>query len=238
MQDVRLLFETCSIEQLTDPGYLENHLILKLGLNNEILNEQPRELTPYYGTGHQLKIWQYPNQFSKYLVFLSQYAHHINSYMEIGCRHGGTFVTHCEYLRKLNPAFKVAVAVDLIECPALLQQYCAFNASAEFHQGNSTSKEFAHYLEGKFYDVIFIDGDHSFEGVSADALLTRDISNIQVFHDITSDACPGVGKYWRSMKNTESKTYNFYEFTDQYDSVTGTFLGIGVAVRKTWITNP
>ena len=236
MKKVRDLISNLSLEQLTNESYIENNLLLKLGLNSENLNEQPVELSEHYGSGLGLRIWQYPNQFSKYLVFLSQYAAKINSYMEIGSRYGGTFVTHCEYLRCFNESFSKSVAVDLIEIPPLLKEYCSFNKNSFFKQSDSTSEEFSQYLNGEFFDLVFIDGDHSYEGVLSDSEKTRNISNIQVFHDITSDPCPGVAEYWRKIKEECSETYNFYEFTDQYDSVDGTFLGIGVAVRKNWLT--
>src|SRR5438045_1902366 len=73
---------------LEDARLLETDLLPQLGLNNERLNEFPVAL--YEHTGNGLLYWQYPNQFSKYLVHLSKYK--IESYFEIGVRHGGTFI--------------------------------------------------------------------------------------------------------------------------------------------------
>jgi len=42
--------------------------------------------------------------------------------------------------------------------------------------------------------------------------------------DIKSSVCPGVVKFWNEIK----QDYPHYEFIDQYDSVNGDFLGIGV----------
>lgn len=66
-----------------DSNFLEHEFIPSLGLNNEALNEQPQELKKYFGKG--LHIWQYPNQLSKYLVWLAYNASNIQRYVEIGC---------------------------------------------------------------------------------------------------------------------------------------------------------
>jgi cephalosporin hydroxylase len=76
---------------LTDFSTLQDCL-LKAGLNDEHLEEQPIELSQYFGTGYGLRIWQYPNQFVPYLLLLNNYKDKINSYLEIGSRYGGTFI--------------------------------------------------------------------------------------------------------------------------------------------------
>ena len=45
-----------------------------------------------------------------------------------------------------------------------------------------------------------------------------------VFHDISSDACQGVVNFWNEIKNN----YKHHEFIEQYDSVAGSYLGIGL----------
>ena len=76
------LIESSTLEQLQNVTYVEN-LIVRLGFNNEIMREQPTIVAENPGG---LYIWQYPNQFSKYLVFLGSLQQPINSYLEIGCR--------------------------------------------------------------------------------------------------------------------------------------------------------
>lgn len=233
--DIKRLFAETDKSLLSDQKYLENDLILKLGLNNENLSEQPIELSKHFGTGMGLRIWQYPNQFSKYMVKLSEYADKINSYLEIGCRHGGTYILTTEYLKAMNSNFKSSVAVDIIDANQLLEEYVQSTEQAEFKNINSGSTEFRDFISNKFFDVVFIDGDHSYDFVKNDAEITRDYCNIQVFHDTVNDACLGVGVYWNEIKNTHKDLYNFFDFTDQYDSVKGSYLGIGLAVRKTFI---
>lgn len=217
--------------KLTDPSFLEKELIPSLGLNDELLHEQPTELSNFYGKGLGLKIWQYPNQFSKYLNLLNTFKENINSYLEIGCRNGGTFALTCEYLSPLSNA----VAVDIIDATETIRAYTEETEWAQYKKIDSHSQEFYSFMDDNFFDLILIDGDHSYEGVKQDAEATRIQSNIQVYHDIHSDACPGVKKYWEEIKSTKAGEYNFYEFIDQYDSVVGNYLGIGVAVRKKWL---
>ena len=103
-----------------------------------------------------------------------------------------------------------------------------------FYKMNSSSTEFKNYINNNFFDLIFIDGDHSYEGVKNDYTISKNSGNIFVFHDIISDACPGVVKFWKELKNDNN--YTFYEFIDQYPEVFEKthkkFLGIGVAIKK------
>lgn len=201
-------------------------LLSEFGFNDENPHELPMSMISQPGLG--LRIWQYPNQFAPYMVWLASKSNLIGSYMEIGTRHGGTFVVQVETLRLLNPDFGAAVAVDLIDRPDLLAGY-------RYRQQDSQSKVFLQWLRKQFFDCIFIDGDHGYQGVKNDAESTIERCNVQVFHDISSDSCIDVGLYWREHKEAYKDTHDFFEFVDQYDSVEGSFLGIGVSCRKDWI---
>ena len=53
------------------------------------------------------------------------------------------------------------------------------------------------------YDVIFIDGDHSYAGVRndyTDALRYLSPGGMMVFHDIVSSGAPGVAHFWGEAK--------------------------------------
>ena len=221
--------KNATLEQLQDKSYLE-HLIIKLGFNTETLITQPSIVKE---NGGGLFIWQYPNQFSEYLLLLQKYD--ITSYIEIGCRWGGTFILTSEYLKRFNNIIK-SVAVDLIDSP--VATYCKLNNETTFMQLNSQTNEFKTFINNNNFDLIFIDGDHSYEGVKNDYETTKNNGKIYVFHDIVNAHCPGVVQFWNELKINEKNTYDFYEFTKQYDDVWKntnlTFLGIGVAVKKAY----
>jgi hypothetical protein len=126
------------------------------------------------------------------------------------------------------------VAVDIIDSP--VNEYTKITNNCHFIQMNSHSNEFKNMMDNCKFDIIFIDGDHSYDGVKNDYILTQHAGKIYVFHDIVNAVCPGVIQFWNELKNTETKKFDFYEFTEQYDEViksTGQhFLGIGVAVSK------
>jgi cephalosporin hydroxylase len=222
-------FRAIPDDLIVDESYMEKFIIEKVGLNNENLSEQPVELVSYYGKG--LYIWQYPKQFAKYIIWLMKNAKNCESYLEVGCRWGGTFIVICEVLRRVNPDFKYAIAVDLIAKTPFVERYSEIlekeGIEIIYFQGFSTSNDFADLISRKKPDISFIDGDHSCFGAMQDHMLVREYSKIIIHHDISSDACPQTTFLWKSLKILET-TRNSIEFTDQYQSVNGCFLGIGV----------
>lgn len=219
---------TSSLENLKNSHYIE-HLMVVLGFNTESLDEQPPIVRE---NGGGLRIWKYPNQFSKYLAFLSTLS--ITSYIELGCRWGGAFVLTNEYLKRFHPMDR-SVAVDSIDTPVL--EYCLSNPETLFIQTDVRNDTFKTYMKSNHFDLIFINGDYLYEGVKANYETCKDRGNIFVFHNITNDACMGVVHFWNELKAKESDTYDFFEFTEQYEEVWYTmyqrFLGIGVAIKRT-----
>jgi cephalosporin hydroxylase len=221
-----ILLKNTSITDLENQVFLES-LILQLGMNTEILNEQPQCVKD---NGGGLRIWQYPNQYSKYLIFLKGLS--VKSYMEIGSHFGGCFVTTVEYLKRFGEVTK-AVAVDKYNTS--VQDYCTLNSECSFLNLDSKSDEFKTYMAANTFDCIMIDGDHTSAGVINDLALAKVSARIIVFHDIANSVCPDVVAAWNTFKTEEANNYTFTEFIDQYSEITeatgNTYLGTGVAVR-------
>lgn len=191
-----------------------------LGMNNECLNEMPSELEKYYGKG--LKFWQYPNQFSKFLKYI--HGKKINTYLEIGCRWGGTFVIINEFIKQTSPNL-ISYACDIIAPSELIKEYSSI-ANIHYIQGNSKDRETLLSKLPSQVDFIFIDGDHYGDGPEIDYQTALQLNPKYImFHDIVSSVCPDVVDIWNRIKN---KHKNYFEFTDQYDSISGSYLGIGV----------
>lgn len=213
-----------------DLNLLEEH-ICSFGLNNEVLSEQPKSLSEYYGKG--LLIWQYPNQFAPFIKWLSNIK--IDSYLEIGCRFGGTFIIISEILKKNNPNIRL-IACDLIQESLILKEYKKYT-NFEYLNKPSGSLEFDSHI-GKNIDMVFIDGDHSYSGCMRDWLSFKDNPEVKyiIFHDIHSNSCPAVGEIWKLIKKDYALEFEFNEFVDQYPSEDipqhSHFLGIGTATRK------
>ena len=234
MNNIKLfmdLISSINSDDLINYASLENCL-LKAGLNDENTEEQPPELKEYFGAGYSFKIWQYPNQFIPYLLFLEKYKNKITSYLEIGSRHGGTFIFTNEYLNTIKKEQIKSLACDLIDMPENISTYKDLNPRISYWKINSQSNDFKNFIKEKHFSLILIDGDHTYDGVKNDAEACLDHGEIIVFHDITSISCPGTSKYWIDFKNQYNEMFNFYEFIEQYPSIRSNFLGIGCAVKK------
>jgi hypothetical protein len=216
------LIREYSTDELSQPSRVEA-LLLQLGLNGEGLTELPRDLHSHCGG---LRIWQYPMQFSKYLVQLSRLG--IRSYLEVGIRHGGSFVMTAEYLERFRP-LDFSVGVDVIDCPSMAE-YQTINAKARFWCLNSRGAEFATRLDtlGPI-DLVFIDSHHEEEHCRNELALLAPRANLIAFHDISNVGCAGIARVWEDVKR--SSDYECFEYVDQYPGM-GPFMGIGLAVRK------
>jgi cephalosporin hydroxylase len=212
-----------SLEFLSDAEQLKS-LILELGLTDDSAEEFPESLDPYCGQG--LYMMQYPIQFNQYLLDLSRLK--IKSYLEVGVRHGGTFVTTVEYLNKFHQ-LDFAVGVDIMPCPSIAE-YKMINPQADFVKINTQTSQFLDFLsEYEQFDLVLIDANHAENECRNEFNAVKDKAKIVVFHDINNIDFPGVKKVWHEVK--ESGVYNCYEYTDQYPGL-GPYMGIGMAIDQ------
>jgi methyltransferase family protein len=221
---IRML-RTANLRDLRNEAFLREEFLLALGLNGELLEEFPYQLYPWCGRG--IRSWQYPIQFASYLTYLSD--KNIKSYVEIGCRFGGTFIIVVEYLRRFTDLY-LATALD-IEHTEIMANYAKCTAGIHYKIANSRDAEVVSYLGSLRWDLAFIDGDHSYEGCSGDFQAIRQSARMIGLHDIASSACPGVVSVWHEIRQVVP-TNRIFEASDQYrnvhDRTQNTYLGIGL----------
>jgi predicted O-methyltransferase YrrM len=203
------------------------------------------KLEEYWNKSLKFKIQQKKNEwldFSKHLLEITP----IKQALEIGCYDGGTtiFLSHlCENLITIdqpNPPrfdeYKYNIGDSEIYGSKLLNTFTNFN----YISGNSHSEETLNRviktLDGKKLDLLFIDGDHSYEGVKQDykmySQLVRE-GGIIAFHDVhessfhESHNCY-VHNFWKEIKDEFEDSKTLYCNQGQ-NSVWG---GIGILIKK------
>lgn len=155
----------------------------------------------------------------------------IKSYLEIGCRYGGSLWYVANRLPKGSRVVGIDVPIDnaqpqLEACVADLK---ANGYDAHLLIGNSRDKGIiAQAANLGPYDAIFIDADHTLAGVTADWNNYRQMACMIAFHDIAWDGPTKrkpiqVSHLWRIIKNN----YRHVEFVAE-----GSEKGIGVLWRN------
>lgn len=168
-------------------------------------------------------------------------AEKVQSYLEIGVRHGGSFNA---VMRSL-PAGSRGVAVDLPgvswgrdDSEATLRRVvadlCNDGYRAELFLGNSQDPLIiAAVAEHAPFDAVFIDGDHSYEGALADWNNYGKLARIVALHDIAGDNVVTkhtpipveVPRLWRDIRQEiVGKVHEFVTDSRHW--------GIGVVVRS------
>lgn len=216
------LIREAPIDELMDNEKLEK-LICRCGLSND--GYMMRELLPEYlqYTGYGLHIQQNPKEFSEYLLKISELS--INKYMEIGVRFAGTFIFTTEYLSRISGVVN-SVAIDLAK-QTIHDEYSLINSHCQFLYMDSTSDSFLSYVSDKEFDLVLIDGDHSYRGVSSDYNTTHYLSKFCSFHDIANISCPDVSVFWNNIKKHSDEYWEFTHNTHLNDNYQSHF-GLGL----------
>jgi len=159
---------------------------------------------------------QYQEEIQKFISLLKDRG--VKAYLEVGCRHGDTF--HAVGLAL--PKGSLLVAVDLPAGGNFLHSDKALHrAAADLRKrgqeavviiGDSHSDEVIESVSKHSpFDAVFIDGDHSFDGVRADWQNYGSMGTLIGFHDIRGDKDKGAS-LWNELKqqyeHTEFAFYN------------------------------
>ena len=162
------------------------------------------------------------------------------SLLEIGCNFGGTLWRMGNVLR---PKSKI-VALDMVEQKhALLDPMLSLKYNC--HRLQELGHE-VHLIEGDShlhdnrakaeqhapYDFIFIDGDHSYDGVKRDWLDYGPMGKVVGFHDV-SGGTEGCVRFWKELKaQNKYRTVEFDHPRQLPHTRDWLKLGIGIVFRE------
>lgn len=178
-----------------------------------------------------IQLQQVPDEFANFIADIIESGRKVDSYMEIGSAAGGTVYA-------INHFFNCSTIVLIDDNrhpkahvrPYILRDILRNEIIGDSHHPN-TLKVAAEYCQQ--YDMVMIDGDHSYHGVKKDyemyASLVR-VGGLLVFHDSAIVYDPGlvgvfmlIDELCSDIDNGRNKNFTFVKeyVTEKYQRVCG-----------------
>lgn len=211
----------CSDEEFRNPKYIASQL-KRFGLANYDWGTWGEFLS--WRNNSMFGVLQYPPEFIEFVMYVASLG--ISSVAEVGVMFGGSSYFMAAMLQRANPDISYLM-IDIAD------QLFNYNDFAKYLNIKKcipcTSQDFA----GKEFDFVFIDADHSYEGMIGDfRVLGQYAKKCVAFHDIyaheTEFMNGGVPRAWREIKESYGNRYETIEFA----RCPIEWMGIGLAVRK------
>jgi predicted O-methyltransferase YrrM len=202
--------------------FYKNELI---NMSNERLeafldNEVGVSESGYFGARYEgnLQVQQNPQEYTRLLDFFR--STNIERYLELGVANGGSFFINSLFLQKTTSLIHCVDCLAYKDAPNVQQTENKILSKVnklkdlfpqkviEFY--NKTTDNFFETNQ-QMYDCIFIDADHSFDGVMKDyknSLNFISPGGYLVFHDISNQGT-GVYQCWREVSNIHTVVGEF-----------------------------
>lgn len=178
-------------------------------LAETVIAPSPQVVSAFATVQYQME--QHPAEIWPFAEWLAARKPH--NVLEIGVRHGGT----CALWHQLCTGMVIGVDYGGIDSLGSLETYDKGSemqhalARYRFVYGDShderTKRDVLKILDGELVDFLFLDGDHSLEGVSRDWFMYSPLvkpGGCVAFHDIvdtdfTRSVGVGVPEFWRML---------------------------------------
>ena len=180
---------------------------------------------------------QHPAEIEGFVAFAREFlqSERPEAVLELGVRHGGTSALWHEVFHGALVIGVDRVGVDSYQEPEFTQR--ALEMEAEFPRYHfvagdtgdlNTFLHVSRVLDGREVSLLFIDADHSYEGVSRDYGLYLpfvETGGLIAFHDIVDTPYTGGGvtRFWNEVKQRHNHHWEF--------CIHGDWGGIGVVQK-------
>lgn len=173
-----------------------------------------------------LEVSQEPKEIYSFLDFVKTRKKNIDVCMEIGTAKGGTLFLLSRTISENGILISLDLPYGKFGGGYYLWRILLYKSFVHWKQRivlirddshqDSVRRNIDEILNGRMIDILFIDGDHSYEGVKRDFEdYSKFVSNhgLVAFHDIKvqgiqSDGVYGVNEFWNDVK----KVYPYQEF--------------------------
>jgi hypothetical protein len=172
----------------------------------------------------QFGVQQIPTEYIDFLMHVAKLG--IKTAVEVGVWYGASSYFTAAVLQRANPDFRMT----MVDNEDRLVAYPEFSAVLNLEKRVPATAE---DCAGEAFDFVFIDGDHSYQGVQRDYLLLgRHARRAVAFHDIRGAEFDhlegGTRRFWQEFVHHHCQDAAIMEF-GHYERP---WMGIGLAVKE------
>lgn len=138
-------------------------------------------------------VLQNPPEFGQFMAWLAGSGLRPRTFCEVGIFRGGVFAAVSAYLHRLGPA-------DCVGVDTYPDRFREFAALKKLLPGIRLADGTAGVVRGRAFDLVHIDGDHSFRWVSHDYQAVGQFARTVFFHDVKNKQYPAPGLLWRRVR--------------------------------------